>query len=48
MNQLLDELEAILSEIEALLGDFDAQLRRAIYDARMRVDPWLYRFGMRA
>jgi hypothetical protein len=43
-----DELEVILGEIEAVLRDLDAELRRAVHDAGMRVGRWLYKFGMRA
>jgi hypothetical protein len=48
IDLIFDELEAILAEIEAVLGDFDSEIRRMVYDARMRVGQWLYRFGMRA
>jgi hypothetical protein len=45
---ILDEFEAILAEIEAVRRDLEAELRRAVYDARMHGGTWLYRFGMRA
>jgi hypothetical protein len=45
---ILDQLEAILAEVEAVLRDLDTGLRRIVFDARMRVGRWLYRFGMRA
>lgn len=48
MNPLLAELQAILDEIEAVLEDLGSEIRRMVYDARMRVGRWLYRFGMRA
>jgi hypothetical protein len=37
LGATLDERKAILAEVEAVLEDPNSEIRRMVYDARMRV-----------